>query len=94
VAACLASLANLAAREAVMPGGRLLGEPLRPVGRAPEEALQALVSVVQNNGRGRLYLRSLVDPGDRLVLQILPATAIIEEPRAQPVRDARAFGPI
>jgi hypothetical protein len=30
---------------------------------------------------GRLYLRSL-DPGDRLVLQILPATAIIEEPRA------------
>jgi hypothetical protein len=67
-----------------MPGGAaLLGKLLRPVCRAPEEALQALVSVVQNNGRGRLHLRSL-DPGDRLVLQILPATAIIEEPRAAP----------
>lgn len=64
-------------------GAALFGKLLRPVCRAPEEALEALVSVVQNNGRGRLYLRSL-DPSDRLVLQTLPAIAIIEEPRAEP----------
>jgi hypothetical protein len=57
------------------PARPLLRHLLRPVHRPPQEALPALMGLV------RLALGPL-DPGDRLVLQIIPPC--LEEPRAEP----------